>query len=207
MKTVNQVLPLLLILSVALLSCNQSKPTEVEISKQEMKIRAEEMMKSIRPGEEHKILGTLEGSWLYTCQLQNSTSAQSIFSSTGKTSNKQILEGRFLLSESTKNDSLPLSLGLLILGYDRGLKKYTLSIFGEGGTNFVTTTGDISKTMDEIQTSGANYNPILKIEERYEVNVKFIDANKYSVNILFKDKMAKSTMGGLNIVYTRDYSN
>jgi hypothetical protein len=185
-------------------SQNGKESNEEKLSPDEMKKRGEEMMKAIMPGEEHRQLKQLEGTWSFKCTMQGGKDNKAIFAGSGKTTNKMILNGRFLHSESVKADSLPLPIGLFLLGYDRGQKKYTTTIFGEGGTNYVSTTGEMDKGKKQIHTSGSNYNPILKVNEDYDVDVQMLSDNNYQIVISFKDKMAKSTMSSLTIDFTRD---
>lgn len=176
---------------------------QTQISKEEMKKRAEEMMKAMMPGEEHQFLKSLVGTWKYHSKLIGN-SGKSFYSATGKTTNELILDGRFLLSESIKSDSLTLPIGVFVLGFDRGQKKYTTTIFSEGGTNYVTTIGIMDLTTKQIITSGGHFNPILKVDENYDVILSMIDSSSYSIEIIFKDKLAKSTASGLRIDYLRE---
>ncbi len=186
-------------------SCNEKKKEvkEPEISAEEMKVRGEEMMKSIVPGEEHKQFGQLEGNWNFKCTMQGGKGKTEIFAGAGRAANKLILGGRFLQSEFNKTDSLPLPIGLFILGFDRVQKKYTTTIFSEGGTNYVTTAGSKGKETNMIHTSGSNTNEILKVQEDYDVDVQFMTKDNYRVVISFKDKMAKATMSSLTVDLNR----
>jgi hypothetical protein len=194
---------LLVLLVFNACSQKQNEDKAEQISPEEMRSRGEAMMKAIMPGEEHKQFKQLEGTWSFRCTMQGNKDTTSIFAGSGKTTNKLILNGRFLHSESAKSDSLPLSVGLFILGFDRGLNKYTTTIFGEGGTNYVTTLGEMSKTKNQIHTSGSNYNPILKVKEDYDVDIELLSKNNYRIVLSFKDKFAKSTMSSLTIDFLR----
>lgn len=198
-----------LLVGLFFVSCSGSKkePDAPAISKEEMKKRGEEMMRSMVAGEEHKYFQALVGTWAYKCTMVGSSGSASFYSASGKTTNRLVLDGRFLISESSKADSLTLPVGILLLGFDRGQQKYTTAVFSEGGTNFVTSAGTMAKATNIITTSGSNYNPILKIDELYDIKISILDENKYSIEILFKDKMARSTASGLRIDYLRDEAN
>lgn len=167
--------------------------------------KAQEAMRTLGAGPEHEILKSIQGKWRFVATLTGPRGkAAEIFAGKGTTVNKMVLEDRFVLSESAKQDKKPLGIGVAILGYDRGNKKYTVQLYSEGGTYAASSAGDYDPERNLIHTEGSFYNPVLDVTEVYDIDIAFISRTNYRVTIGFKDSSTRSTMGALIVDYTRN---
>ena len=177
-----------------------SKLTEAE--KQEL---GNKMMESIVAGEQHKELQKFVGTWNFKTHTKSSNSGDTVFSGSGTTINRLILDGKFLVSESEKKDDHLIAVGLMVIGYDRTIDRYTTTMYSDGGTNYITSQGAVDPGAKEknIRTSGTYYNPILKNNDAYDIILEPVSENRYRVVIDFKDPATRSTQSSMIIDYEK----
>src|SRR5208283_3335396 len=93
------------------------------------------MMEMAKPGENHKVLQDTVGTWTYKVRWWMSPEAPPM-ESTGTTSTKSVMDGRYFISEHTGKMSMPgpdgkmmdaSFQGLGTEGYDNAKKKYVAS--------------------------------------------------------------------------------
>jgi Protein of unknown function (DUF1579) len=194
------------VVCILFIACTATKPQPkqpVTITDEEKKRRAAEMLAMRNAGEEHKILNKLAGEWIYKTELLSSQKGTTVFMGNGIALNRNILENRFLVTECTKKTKEPMALGMMIAGFDRTTKQYTLTVYSEGGTYYVTASGTYNSATNSIETIGSYYNPVLKVYDNYDIIIGFINENRFSVAMNFKDKYSKSTASGIVTTFDR----
>src|SRR5688572_665077 len=104
-----------------------------EARRRELERRVQE---AAQPGPEHRRLAALAGEWNLRFELSPSPATQPVVGS-GTASNRMILGGRFLQSESVVQLGGDRTEGLMILGYDRRAGRYTMLGLDTYGTHYV----------------------------------------------------------------------
>jgi hypothetical protein len=107
------------------------------------------MMEMAKPGDNHKVLEQRVGSWTYKVKWWMSPDAPPM-ESTGTTSTKSVMDGRYIVSEHTGKMSMPGPDGKMMdsnfqgmgtEGYDNAKKKYVASWIDNMGTGIMSMEG------------------------------------------------------------------
>lgn len=177
----------------------QEKPDE-EAQAELMKM----YMELANPGEEHKLLESLVGTWDTEVKLWGQP-GQDPMTATGTAVNTMILGGRFLLTESTGGEG-PMKLeSLSITGFDKRHKKYTMVGFDTWGTYYVTAAGSYDDTTRTITMYGEDEDPVMGVTQKYDFIVRILSEDTYVEEIVFKDFRTpnEEEFKAVEITYTR----
>ncbi|MEK6325236.1 MAG: DUF1579 family protein [Acidobacteriota bacterium] len=105
----------------------------------------------------------------------------------GKSQNKMILGGRFLLSEARGGEGPMAFETFIIHGFDRRHKKYTTVNFDSMGSYYVTAAGPYDDSKKAIVMYGEDVDPALGTQ-KYDMVIRVISPTKYVTEVIFKDK-------------------
>lgn len=166
-------------------------PASVVVAQQELtpEEQAElqaEYMRMAQPGEAHELIAQLEGEWEQEIRFWMSPGADPIVS-TGSAQCEMILGGRFLSCEAEGGSGQNAMESLTILGYDNRHKHYTLIGFDTWGTYYVTAAGDYDPDTKTIVLSGVDTDPVMGMEQVYDMTLEFVDEDKYISAVIFKN--------------------
>lgn len=163
------------LMALASLSVNgfaQQKSDEDKLKKMQL----EEQL--AQPGDEHKKLAELAGSWKTETKYYTKPGAQPMVM-TGTSENSIVLGGRFLKIEHRTGGAMPYeSLGLF--GFDRRYGRYTFVGFDTAGTFYVTASGNVDPATNAIVMSGELGT------EKYDFVVRVAGPDKYTLEFIFK---------------------
>ena len=174
-------LALLLMTTTALIA--QSDPPEDSVQRAELVNRAMELA---HPGPEHDRLSKLAGEWEQEISIWMEPGSDSVVVR-GTASNEMILGGRFLRFRSelefmgTKGESL------LLIGYDRRYRQYTILALDTWGTYFVTGAGQFDESSNSITVVGEDYDPILQHTQVYEMTFAFEEDDSFRYTLVYTD--------------------
>ncbi len=143
-------------------------------------------MELASPGEEHKLLESLVGTWDTELKLWGQP-GQDPMTATGTAVNTMILRGRFLLTESTGGEGPMKSESLSITGFDRRHKKYSLVVFDTWGTYYVMAAGSYDDATRTITMYGEDEDPVMGVTQKYDFILRIISQDKHVAEVVFKD--------------------
>jgi hypothetical protein len=138
------------------------------------------------PGPEHARLAGLAGTWeqeiTFAIGPGESTSVR------GVAENRLILGGRFLYSESKTLEPVMGQIieSVGIYGFDRRGETWTVLGLDSFGTYYVEAEGAAAKDAQQIVMPGVEVDPRTKKEEKYDMFLRFVDADTYVTAIVFK---------------------
>ena len=182
-------------LNLALYS--QEKPQSEEEQKM-MKL----WMEYATPGESHKYLEYFAGEWDTNSKIWMKPDAEPEVSS-GLTTSKMILGGRYLKSHlNATMMGMPFE-GISITGYDNFRKIFTTLWLDTFGTGFYTTSGTLDKDM-KVRTETGMWDDIMtggQMKVKWVTTI--VDKDKYMFEMFDTDpKTGKERKSG-EVVYTR----
>jgi hypothetical protein len=207
----NYVACLLLTATAALPSFAQdSAPTKPADEKPNDAQMMSMMMEMGKPGENHKIIEPLAGSWTYTTKFWVSPDTNTPpMESTGKAVTKWIMGGRYLQSDVKGNVQMPGSdgkmmdmefRGMEISGYDNAKKKFVSSWVDNMGTGIMMSEGDYDPAAKTI-TYTSEEEPMPGMKTKVRELVKLTDHDHYSFE--FYEDRGDNEMKTMEIAYTR----
>ena len=161
-------------------------------------------MELAKPGEEHELLESLTGDWEQEIKTWMQPGADPM-NHKGKAINKMVLGGRFLQTNATGGEGQFLTENIIIYGYDKRHKNFTVVGFDTWGTYYVTAAGDYIPEEKKITMYGEDEDPTMKVTQKYFMNIYFINENKYITDVVFKDFRTKDEkeFKMVEIVHTR----
>lgn len=163
------------------------------------------MMEMMQPGEMHKMLESLAGSWTYESVMQMTPEAP-VEKSSGKSENKIIYEGRFLVSrvEGTMKmgDKEQPFEGQSIMGYDTIGKTFQNIWMDNISTGMMVGTGTYDEASKMIAEKAYANCPLVGGKRDYRNELKIIDADHYSYVMYTTDASGKE-FKMMDIQYTR----
>jgi len=167
------------------------------------KMKAEYMAKWTEyatPGEGHKVLENLVGSWDYSLKYWSSPDTPPE-ESTGTNEVKWILGGRFLEMNVTGTAMGQPFEGMGILGYDNAKKEYVNTWLDNMGTGIMSATGTYdpeTKTMTEMGT----YTDPMAGTQQFKSVTKFVDEDHFTYE-MYTYAPDGSEFRNMEIKYTR----
>lgn len=138
------------------------------------------------PGPEHKQLESLVGTWDQEIKFWMEPGKPPV-TFKGRTQNRMILGGRFLLSEGKGGEGAMAFERVSIMGFDRRHKKYTTVEFDSMGTYYVTGMGPYDEARKAIVTYGEDVDPMLGHTQKYDMITRIVSPTQYVVEVIFKD--------------------
>ncbi len=146
------------------------QPSQDEMMKQ--------MMDLATPGEVHKDLGRLVGTWRTTNKMWMGPGEPTV--TNGSSTYKWVLGGRYLQSQHTGDfGGMPFE-GMGIDGYDNAQKEYFSLWFDNMGTGFMSLKGRPSADGKGLTFSGTSFDPMQMREVKVREEIRWLDANKYT---------------------------
>ncbi len=166
------------------------------------------MMEMAKPGENHKHMQDLVGTWSYTVKWwMNPESPPN--ESSGTTVVKSVMDGRYLISEHTGKMQMPGSdgkmmdmefKGMALEGYDNAKKKFVASWIDNMGTGIMNLEGTYDAATKTL-TYYAEYEPMPGMKTKMREVVTTTDNDHHSMQF-FEDRGGKEVKT-MQIDYTR----
>lgn len=145
-------------------------------------------MELAKPGEEHKLLGKMAGTWEVEISYWTEPGANPMVT-TATSVNEMILGGRFLKMHSEGEVMGLKSEGLNIMGFDRRHEVYTIVGYDTWGTYYITAEGTYDDDSGTISMYGEDDDPVMGFTQKYDMNIKFVSDDEIITEIIFKDKI------------------
>ena len=168
---------------------DNKKPTESEMMAM--------MLELAKPGENHKLLASVVGTWDYKVKFWMSPDAPPMESG-GKAVSRTVMDGRYVISDHTGKMQMPGSNGAMmdtqfagmgIEGYDNVKKKFVASWIDNMGTGIMNMEGTYdagSKTLFYL----AEYEPMPGMKTKMREVIKIAD-NDHRTMEFFEDRGGK----------------
>ena len=145
---------------------------------EDKKAAMEAMIKAATPGEPHKRLEALAGSWDCSCKFWMDPSGPPTESKAASES-KMIMDGRYL-EEKVSGDFGGMKFqGQSVVGYDNLQKKYTFAWVDNMGTGIWTASGTYDPDKKAITYVGDEIDPLSGQKIKNKMVIHFIDKDKY----------------------------
>lgn len=165
-------------LVLALVSMNIYAASEKE-TKKPMDPMMEAWMKAAMPGEEHKTLATLAGTWKYTSKWWKDATAKPEESS-GMSTNKMVMGGRYMQSEAKGKAMGQAFTGMGVTGYDNLAKKFETMWIDNMGTGMARGTGTWDAATKTMTETGSFSDPMApNMTRNYRATMKIMDNKSY----------------------------
>ena len=186
---------LCLVLSVSVAMAKEKEPAQMD-----MQAMMDTYKKLATPGESHKQLASLEGSW-NTKTKEWMDPKKPPTESTGTCEEKMLLDGRFLQQECTGEMMGQPYTGIGVHGYDNLTKKYVTTWMDSMGTGIMFMDGTASADGKTITLHGSHKDPMGGVMKHRAV-WKLVDANTQTFEMYHKGKDGKE-MKMMEITYIR----
>jgi hypothetical protein len=177
-----------------------AQPNEAEMMKQ--------MMELAKPGENHKLLATLAGTWSYDVTMWMNPGAPPT-KSTGTAVRKAIMDGRYFSLDVAGKMKMPGADGKMkdmefkgmgIEGYDNAKKKFVATWCDNMGTGFALSEGSYDAATKTFTYTG-DYEMMPGMKTKFREVIKLADANHHSFEY-YEDRGAGEAKT-MEINYTR----
>jgi hypothetical protein len=174
----------------------------------DMQRMMEQMTELGKPGENHKLLGEMAGSWSYAVKMWMDPTGKPQ-ESKGMATRKAIMDGRFYLAEHSGKFQMPGKdgkmtdmnfKGMAIEGYDNIKKKFVSAWIDSMGTMILSSEGTYdaaSKTF----TYTANCEMMPGMQVKIRETIKVVDANHH--NFEWYEDRGQGEAKTMEIAYTR----
>jgi hypothetical protein len=186
---------LCLVLSVSVAMAKEKEPAQMD-----MQAMMDTYKKLATPGEPHKQLASLAGSWTTKTKSWMEPDKPPM-ESTGTCEDKALLDGRFLQQECTGEMMGQPYTGIGVHGYDNLTKKYVTTWMDSMGTGIFVMDGTASADGKTITLHGSHPDPMGGVMKHRAV-WKIVDANTQTFEMYHKGKDGKE-MKMMEITYTR----
>lgn len=123
-------------------------------------------MEYATPGDAHKALSNLVGTWTAKVTTYMDPSGKPV-EQTGTSTYKMIMDGRYLLEEVLSEFQGQKFQGMGLYGYDKGTQKYHSTWVDTMGTGIMSGTGSSSDGGKTIEWTSTAYDPLAKKEQTY----------------------------------------
>ena len=165
----------------------QSTPAPVlRMSKEERAALQAKAAEATKPVAAHKVLQELGGTWEAVITIWPGPGEPPV-TGAGIADNEVILDGRFLLSRFKTTAGIPKFDGLIVYGYDRTAKTYTLSHFSTWATNGVSARGRLDDATHAIVMEGEHGVQVPEDIDQYNMIVQFVSVDEYLLEYWFKN--------------------
>jgi hypothetical protein len=182
------------------LSVSVAMPKEKQPAEKDMQAMMDTYKKLATPGEPHKQLASLAGSWT-TKTKEWMDPNKPPTESTGSCEDKALLDGRFLQQECTGEMMGQPYTGIGVHGYDNITKKYVTTWMDSMGTGIFVMNGTASADGKTITLHGSHPDPMGGVMKHRAI-WKLVDANTQTFEMYHKGKDGKE-MKMMEITYTR----
>jgi len=145
-------------------------------SEANMQAMMEEYIRMAQPGEEHRMLASLEGRWNMDGKIWPSAGMEPM-PFKGIAFNEMILGGRFLMMTSESGEGDMYTETLSLFGFDNRSQKYTMAGFDTWGTYFITAAGTYDDSSKAITMYGEDIDPAAGFTQKYDNILRMIDEN------------------------------
>ncbi|HEY3196573.1 MAG TPA: DUF1579 domain-containing protein [Nitrospirales bacterium] len=186
---------LCLVLSVSVAMAKEKQPDQMD-----MQAMMDKYKKLATPGEPHKQLASLAGSWTTKTKSWMEPDKPPM-ETTGTCEDKALLDGRFLQQECTGEMMGQPYTGIGVHGYDNLTKKYVTTWMDSMGTGIFVMEGTASADGKTITLHGSHPDPMGGVMKHRAV-WKIVDANTQTFEMYHKGKDGKE-MKMMEITYTR----
>jgi hypothetical protein len=163
-------------------------------------------MELAKPGEEHKLLESLVGTWNMDGKMWMQPEAEPM-AFKGESVNKMILGGRFLLTESKSGEGDMYTETFNLACFDRRHKKYTTIGLDTWGTYYVTAAGTYDEKTKTLKMYGEDEDPVMGFTQKYDFIIHFESPDKHIYKVVFYDFPTPAGVQKefkiMGIVYTR----
>jgi len=139
------------------------------------------------PGPEHKQLEALVGVWDHEVKVWPAPGAPKPITIKGRSENRMILGGRFLVSESKGGTGGMAIETMSIYGFDRRSKRFTVVAYDSTGTYYVSAAGAFNEQEKAIVMSGEDYDPVFGGTQTYNMILRTVSPDSYVVEVVFTD--------------------
>ena len=186
---------LCLVLSVSVAMAKEKQPDQMD-----MQAMMDKYKQLATPGEPHKQLASLAGSWTTKTKTWMEPDKPPM-ETTGTCEDKALLDGRFLQQECTGEMMGQPYTGIGVHGYDNLTKKYVTTWMDSMGTGIFVMDGTASADGKTITLHGSHPDPMGGVMKHRAV-WKIVDANTQTFEMYHKGKDGKE-MKMMEITYTR----
>jgi len=186
---------LCLVMSVSVAMAKEKQPAQMD-----MQAMMDTYKKLAIPGEPHKQLTSLAGTWTTKTKSWMEPNKPPM-ESTGACEDKTLLDGRFLQQECTGEMMGQPFTGIGVHGYDNLTKKYVTTWMDSMGTGIFFMDGTASADGKTITLHGSHKDPMGGVM-KHRAFWKFVDANSQTFEMYHKGKDGKE-MKMMEITYTR----
>ena len=166
------------------------------------------MMELAQPGENHKRMGDMVGTWAYTVKWWMSPEAPPA-ESTGTTVTKPAMDGRYFISDHTGKMQLPgpdgkmvdmVFKGMAIEGFDNAKKKFVSSWIDNMGTGIMNSEGTYDEGTKTL-TYTAEYEPMPGMKTKVRQVIKMVDKDHHTME--FFEMRGEKEVKTMEMAYTR----
>ena len=169
-----------------------------EYSEEQMK----ELYEMMNPGIEHNMLKQYEGDWALEYEYRMGMDKDAL-TSPGEGKIEMILGNRFM-KWSSKGEMMGQQVeSLMILGFDKRIKKFTIYGFDTMGTYAVSAQGEQDSETGIITFEGTNYEPAFNKEMRYQMRFDTSNKDKIDFSLLFESPDGKEFLPVVKISGSR----
>ena len=145
---------------------------------QDDKTMMDAMAKAAAPGEQHKQLGALAGTWMAEVKSWMAP-GQPPMTAKGSATITPILGGRYIREDfSGEFMQMPFT-GMGLTGYDNIAKKYVASWVDNMGTGILRLTGTFDASANTYMYTGKQPDPVSGQEKDMRMSVHVVDKNKH----------------------------
>jgi hypothetical protein len=197
MRLIHLILPSIFIVMTTSPAASKDKKMEKHMDPQAM---MEEYQKLATPGEPHKLLASLAGSWVTTTK-EWTEPGKPPTETTGTAEYKMLLDGRFLQQDYVGQMMGKPFTGFEITGYDNLLKKYFTSWMSTMGTNIFMMEGTASADGKTITLTGQHPEPGGG-HMTHRAIWKIVDSNNQTF-VMYGAHHGGKEMKIMEIIYTR----
>lgn len=159
------------------------------------------------PGEQHKVLDALAGSWNYTVTYKMAPDAPEEISS-GTSNSQWILDGRFIQQkvsgtmDMNKDGKTEKFEGVGLIGHDNVTGKYRSIWVDNVSTGMMTASGTYDAATKTIKESGHYSCPVKGEEVKFNSELHFTDADHHTYT-MYDQTPEGQTYKSMEIKYTR----
>ncbi|MEN3370792.1 MAG: hypothetical protein V7609_2935 [Verrucomicrobiota bacterium] len=183
--------------------------TSAAPSAEEMKKMMEQMMELGKPGENHKLLAEMAGSWTYTMKMMMDPTTGKPSESKGTATRKAIFDGRYFTFDVSGKfqmpgkDGKPMDMnfkGMAIEGYDNVTKKFFSSWIDNMSTLMMNAEGTYDAATKTF-TYMANCEMMPGMKTKMREVIKVVDKDHHTFE-MYEDRGTGETKS-MEIAYTR----